>query len=67
MEWPLVRLDSLYNIARGGSPRPIKDFITDKILRTIVAFLNTKGGTLIIGQNDDKEITGIEEDKFKNK
>ena len=29
MEWPLVRLDSLYNIARGGSPRPIKDFITD--------------------------------------
>jgi type I restriction enzyme S subunit len=29
MEWPLVRLDSLYNIARGGSPRPIKDFITE--------------------------------------
>ncbi|MDA9559634.1 restriction endonuclease subunit S [Porticoccaceae bacterium] len=29
MDWPLVRLDSLYNIARGGSPRPIKDFITD--------------------------------------
>ena len=29
MGWPLVRLDSLYNIARGGSPRPIKDFITD--------------------------------------
>jgi len=29
MEWPLVRLDSLYNIARGGSPRPIKNYITD--------------------------------------
>ena len=29
MEWPLVRLDCLYNIARGGSPRPIKNFITD--------------------------------------
>lgn len=29
MGWPLVRLDSLYNIARGGSPRPIKKFITD--------------------------------------
>ena len=29
MGWPMVRLDSLYNIARGGSPRPIKDFITD--------------------------------------
>ena len=29
MEWPLVRLDTLYDIARGGSPRPIKKFITD--------------------------------------
>jgi type I restriction enzyme S subunit len=29
MDFPLVRLDSLYKIARGGSPRPIKDFITD--------------------------------------
>jgi len=29
MGWPLVRLDSLYDIARGGSPRPIKKFITD--------------------------------------
>jgi type I restriction enzyme S subunit len=29
MEWPLARLDSLYDIARGGSPRPIKKFITD--------------------------------------
>ena len=25
----LVRLDTLYKIARGGSPRPIKDFITE--------------------------------------
>ena len=44
----------------------IKNFITDKILRTIVAFLNTDGGTLIVGQGDDKEIIGIEADKFKN-
>ena len=29
MSWPLVRLDSLYDIARGGSPRPIKDYITE--------------------------------------
>ncbi len=29
MDFPLVRLDSLYQIARGGSPRPIKDFITE--------------------------------------
>lgn len=29
MEWSIARLDSLYNIARGGSPRPIKKFMTD--------------------------------------
>lgn len=29
MQWPMKRLDSLFNIARGGSPRPIKKFITD--------------------------------------
>ncbi|MCA9324904.1 restriction endonuclease subunit S [Candidatus Saccharibacteria bacterium] len=29
MDWPLVRLDELYEIARGGSPRPIKKFLTD--------------------------------------
>jgi type I restriction enzyme, S subunit len=26
---PLVSLDSLFEIARGGSPRPIQDFLTD--------------------------------------
>ena len=28
--------------------------------------MNTEGGTLIIGQDDDKNILGIEIDKFKN-
>lgn len=32
------------------------------IAKTIVAFLNTEGGTLIIGVNDEKEIIGIEND-----
>ena len=36
-------------------------------LKTITAFLNTKGGTLIIGLKDNKEISGIEKDKFENK
>ena len=31
-------------------------------LKTIAAFLNTKGGTLVIGVNDDKEVLGLEED-----
>lgn len=30
MSWPLVKLDKLFDIARGGSPRPIDDFITDE-------------------------------------
>jgi len=28
-EWPLVALKDIFNIARGGSPRPIDRFITD--------------------------------------
>lgn len=27
--WPRATLDELFNIARGGSPRPIDDYITD--------------------------------------
>ncbi len=29
MPWPLVALSDVFEIARGGSPRPIDDFITD--------------------------------------
>lgn len=35
-------------------------------LKTIVAFLNTEGGTLLIGVQDDGSILGIEKDKFLN-
>lgn len=27
--WPLVELENIFSIARGGSPRPIDDFLTD--------------------------------------
>jgi hypothetical protein len=33
-------------------------------LKTIAAFLNSKGGALLIGINDSKEIIGIEKDNF---
>ena len=36
------------------------------ILKTISSFLNTKGGTLLIGVSDDGKITGIEKDRFEN-
>ena len=32
----------------------------------MVAFLNTEGGVLVVGQDDEKNILGIEIDKFKN-
>ena len=29
MSWPLVKIEDVFDVARGGSPRPIDDFITD--------------------------------------
>ena len=42
------------------------DRMLHDVLKTIVGFLNTKGGNLLIGVSDDKKIIGLEEDKFKN-
>lgn len=36
------------------------------VLKSIVAMLNSKGGTLLIGVDDNKTITGIEKDKFES-
>jgi len=36
------------------------------VLKTITAFMNTEGGTLLVGVKDNGEILGIEEDKFPN-
>jgi hypothetical protein len=35
-------------------------------LKTLAAFLNSKGGTLFIGVNDDGEVIGLENDNFPN-
>jgi hypothetical protein len=35
-------------------------------LKTIVAYLNTAGGVLIVGVNDEGDVTGIEADRFPN-
>ena len=40
--------------------------IENSVLKTIVAFCNTKGGELLIGVADDKSIVGIEHDGFPN-
>jgi hypothetical protein len=36
------------------------------VVKTIAAFLNTRGGTLIIGVKDDGSLSGIEKDNFAN-
>lgn len=40
--------------------------IENSALKTIVAFLNTEGGILLIGVKDDGSILGIEKDQFLN-
>ena len=35
-------------------------------LKTVVAFLNTDGGTLLVGVNDDGNVVGIDGDRFDN-
>jgi len=40
--------------------------IENSAMKTIVAFLNTEGGTLLIGVKDDGSILGIEKDQFLN-
>ena len=41
------------------SPQP---YVESEIIKTISAFANTEGGTLIIGVNDDGEILGLQND-----
>jgi hypothetical protein len=36
------------------------------VLKTLAAFLNSKGGTLFVGVKDDGEVIGLENDKFPN-
>jgi len=40
--------------------------ITHAILKTIAAFLNTDGGTLIVGVTDEGNIIGLEDDRFQS-
>jgi len=35
----------------------------EKIARTIIAFANTKGGTIVFGVDDDKSIVGVDSEK----
>lgn len=41
-------------------------FVEQAVLRTIAAFLNSEGGTLLVGVGDNGELLGIELDQFPN-
>jgi hypothetical protein len=49
-----------------NSKDQVYKFFEEKCLKTIVAFLNSKGGVLIIGLTDDKVPVGIEREGFEN-
>ncbi len=40
--------------------------IEHSVLKTIVAYLNTEGGTLLVGVEDNGNVLGIEPDQFEN-
>jgi len=60
-------LERKETLRKDTKKKEFQNYITEACLKTIVAFLNSKGGKLIVGQKDDKVITGIEEDNFKKK
>jgi Putative DNA-binding domain len=51
-----------YNIRANKMDKDIEN----SVLKTIVAFCNTKGGELLIGVTDVKSVVGIEHDGFPN-
>ena len=40
--------------------------VTHAALKTIAAFLNTEGGDLLIGVDDDRNVLGVEHDRLEN-
>ena len=44
----------------------LKQFLpkNESIAKTVIAFSNTSGGKLVVGVNDNREITGIDDDKL---
>ena len=54
------------SIRYNTKEKKITDWLINSSLKTIAAFLNSDGGCLIIGVNDNKEVLGIDLDGFKS-
>ncbi|QCT94630.1 ATP-dependent DNA helicase [Caminibacter mediatlanticus TB-2] len=60
-------MDILEEIKKGENKRlELKEKLpsNEKLAKTIIAFSNTRGGKLVIGVNDNREIVGVDEDKI---
>ncbi|MDR3048458.1 MAG: ATP-binding protein [Elusimicrobiota bacterium] len=42
-----------------------KDCISDSVYETVCSFLNTKGGDILLGVSDNKEILGVKQEKLE--
>ena len=49
-------------VLRGSGGKSKRRDMTHEAMRTITGFLNTSGGNLVIGVNDDLEVVGLESD-----
>jgi putative two-component system response regulator len=78
---PLVAADRLAQLIRSGESQSVefkstlrwnlkidsKDLAVEMAwLKTIVAFLNSNGGTLLVGVDDEGSVVGYEKDAFAN-
>jgi len=69
--------DKVMSLARSGESKTVEfkqtfnldvkkgtkeKYITESVLKTLVAFLNTDGGVLLVGISDSGEISGIDEE-----
>jgi predicted HTH transcriptional regulator len=56
------RLEFKSSLRYDMNTRQVNLNLEGVVLKTICAFLNAEGGTLLIGLSDDKSVTGIEYD-----
>lgn len=52
-----------WNVREGKTDERV---VTHAVLKTIAAFLNTQGGDLLIGVDDNKTVLGIEQDQLES-
>ena len=58
--------ENLEEIIKRGESETVEfkeTYDKDKVLRTAIAFANTRGGIILIGVTDDGEVKGFEDDK----